>query len=518
MSVKNPYTDDNGVLRNKFGIASAALLAEVEYGLTTQRLLTLQQHPLEGDFDLAHLKAIHQALFSDLYDWAGQARRVNFSKPSTTHAGYKSRFVDVPLIAEHAAAVHKTVRDSNYLKHLDPKTFAETLAPIYARWNAGHPFVDGNGRALQVMTAQLAQHAGHALDFAKVDPARFRAAVAQAMGLQHVNNPALVIAPDLQPLVQIIREINTPQRTRATDLEPIRLMAYPQADRQAVQQAVVSAALQDPDSIIRKYLAHPSSYDGRYVSADLFKEQFTPYTASVESRDRYNGPVHNTAAVLSAELFRRNLAQPDVPARETVLFVTGIPGAGKTTSVLGAGEIPANVGMIFEGQLSNPTTTLEKIQQVLDAGRKPVIVAVHAPPEFALDNTLHRFNTQGRGASIPVMAEIQGRLADSLAQVQTKFGEQVGLEIIDRRDPAQDVQHTGWHHLDLLRSEGNHEQIHQRLTRHLEARKDNGSIGAEAYRQARGGPHADRGNSVGHEGGRSQQPHEDRSGIRGRDR
>ena len=516
--MKNPYIDDNGVLRNKFGISKAALLADVEYGLTTQRLYSLQEHPIKGDFDLAHLQAIHKAIVGDLYEWAGKQRTVNVSKRSITHPGYEGVFADEKAIASSADALHQSVRDREYLKDLNPKHFADSMASHYADWNKIHPFPEANGRALQIMMAQLAQHAGQELDFAKVDPDRFRAAVAESLGLQHERNTALVIAPDLKPLVQIIKEINTPQIVRGSDLEPIRLMLYPQADRQAVQQAVVSAAMQDPDSIIRQYVAHALSFDGRYVSADLFKEQFAQFTASKDARDRYNAPVHNTAAVLSAELFRRNLAQPDTPSRDTVLFVTGTPGAGKTTTVLGVGEIPPNVRMIFEGQLSNPTTTLEKIQQVLDAGLKPVLFVVHALPEWALDNTLHRFNVQGRGASIHVMADIHGKLADSLAQVQTKFGDQVGLEIIDKRDPAQDVQHIGWQHLDLLRSEGNHEQIKQRLTKYLEARKENGSITAAAFRQASGATHADRGDRLGQEGSRGEQPHEERPEIRGRDR
>lgn len=56
--MKKPYTDDNGVLRNKFGISNAALLVDVEYGLTTQRLYWLQEHPIKGDFDLAHLQGL----------------------------------------------------------------------------------------------------------------------------------------------------------------------------------------------------------------------------------------------------------------------------------------------------------------------------------------------------------------------------------------------------------------------------------------------------------------------------
>ena len=42
------------------------------------------------------------------------------------------------------------------------------------------------------------------------------------------------------------------------------------------------------------------------------------------------------------------------------------------------------------------------------------IMAVHALPEKALENTLQRFNEYDRGAGISVMAEIQGGLPDGL--------------------------------------------------------------------------------------------------------
>ena len=66
-----------------------------------------------------------------------------------------------------------------------------------------------------------------------------------------------------------------------------------------------------------------------------------------------------------------------------------------------------------------------------------MIFVVHTKPEWALDNTLHRFNVQGRGASIHVMADIHGKLAGSLAQVQTKFGDQVGLELSTNAIPRK---------------------------------------------------------------------------------
>ena len=87
------------------------------------------------------------------------------------------------------------------------------------------------------------------------------------------------------------------------------------------------------------YVADPRSFGGRYIAADLFKETFAAYAESRESRNRYNAPVHNSAAVLSAEQFRRVLRQADDPARDTVVLLTGIPGAGKTSSVLAGGGL-----------------------------------------------------------------------------------------------------------------------------------------------------------------------------------
>ena len=55
------------------------------------------------------------------------------------------------------------------------------------------------------------------------------------------------------------------------------------------------------------------------------------------------------------------------------------------------------------------------------------------PPERALLNTLHRFETEGRGASIEAMASIQGRLPDGLRAIQARFGDAVELRIADRR-------------------------------------------------------------------------------------
>ena len=281
----------------------------------------------------------------------------------------------------------------------------------------------------------------------------------------------------------------------ACQLETIRRNGYPQADRAAAEEAVASAVEENPARFIEEYVSDERSLGGRYIAADLFKETFPEYRASKQSRNRYNNPLHNSAAVLSAELFRQRLSssgQPHLDAcQDTVLFLTGIPGAGKTSSVLAGGRLPEHIRCVFEGQMSNPVTTFDKIQQVLDAGLKPIIIAVHARPEDALQNTFKRFKEHGRGASINVMANIQGGLPASLAAVHARFGDQVALQVNDYRDRAQPVVLEGWENLSILESEGTHDTIKSRLSSALQLYAAVGIIPIECLRQASGQPPAD---------------------------
>ncbi len=272
------------------------------------------------------------------------------------------------------------------------------------------------------------------------------------------------------------------------DLEPIRRREFSDPDRAQVQERVAHAVETGADSFLDRYARLEQSHGGRYISADLFKETFEPYSRSKETRNRYNTPVHNAAAVLASEQLRRVLAQPAEPGREAVVLLTGIPGAGKTSAVIEhaevAGELPRHAHAVYEGQMADRQVAIEKVQEVIDAGFKPVIVAVHARPEQALENTLQRFDEVGRGAGIEVMARVQGDLPEGLEAVRERFGETVELRIIDRREFTEPTEWKGWEHLSVLRSEGNHEQIKQRLARHLERQRER--LTEAAWRQAAG--------------------------------
>ena len=60
------------ILVNKLDIHDADLLEVAEATIVTAKMALWEQQPLRTSFDFDHYKAIHQYLFEDLYDWAGQ--------------------------------------------------------------------------------------------------------------------------------------------------------------------------------------------------------------------------------------------------------------------------------------------------------------------------------------------------------------------------------------------------------------------------------------------------------------
>ena len=267
-------------------------------------------------------------------------------------------------------------------------------------------------------------------------------------------------------------------------METIIRRKFEDAERLQAQEVAANAAENNSEYFFSLYLQNPQSFGGRYICSDLFKETFFQYGASKESRNFYNTAVHNSAAVLASEQFKRVILDRN-ESGDVVYLLTGIPGAGKTTSILSGGWLADNVRAVFEGQLIDKTTTLTKIQQIITAKLKPVIVVIHTLPEIALENTFKRFNTIGRGASINIMTEIQSKLPVTLSFIHEFFGDAVDLHIIDRREIISKDLH-GWGFLPVLKSEGDYEQIKQRLMTELEKYRSANIISEECYQQANG--------------------------------
>jgi cell filamentation protein len=152
----------SGVLRNKLGLKDADALHEAEYAHTAGRIQQLVKHPIPGNFDIAHLCAIHKHIFQDVYDWAGKPRTVNISKEN-------SLFCLCEYMPSWMNDIHGRLIKDDYLRGLDKPAFVDKITHFHGDVDGLHPFREGNGRATRVFIDQLTRQAGYVLDQEKIE-------------------------------------------------------------------------------------------------------------------------------------------------------------------------------------------------------------------------------------------------------------------------------------------------------------------------------------------------------------
>lgn len=128
------YPPDFTVLRNKLDIRDTRTLDAAERQFVAQRLLETVP---TGDFDLAHLGAIHRHLFQDIYEWAGEIRVVEIAKGD-------SRFQPRRFIEAGMADVHRHIVAAGYFQGTSPEAFADGVGPVLGDVNHVHAFREGN--------------------------------------------------------------------------------------------------------------------------------------------------------------------------------------------------------------------------------------------------------------------------------------------------------------------------------------------------------------------------------------
>ena len=145
--------------RNRFGITDYQHLQPIETVFALKRARQLEDFGVTGHFDSAHLRAIHNHLFQDVFPWAGDFRVVNISKGN-------SMFGPALHIAAALADTLVKLKAESFLIDLTPPAFTSRAAFFLGEINAIHPFREGNGRTQREFVRQLALHAGHPLSWA----------------------------------------------------------------------------------------------------------------------------------------------------------------------------------------------------------------------------------------------------------------------------------------------------------------------------------------------------------------
>ena len=168
-------------LENKLGLTSTAELDCEEERISKKKAAQLFDQKLLDTFGVgtfAGLAEIHQYLFEDIFDFAGEIRTVNLAKGDFRFA---------PLMYLQAA-----------LDNIDkmPQSNFDEIIEKYVEMNIAHPFREGNGRSTRIwLNHILKNEISKVVDWSKVDKEDYLLAMERSpikdIEIKHILKAAL---------------------------------------------------------------------------------------------------------------------------------------------------------------------------------------------------------------------------------------------------------------------------------------------------------------------------------------
>ena len=185
--MNDPYVyPGTETLKNLFGERKEERLKEIEADYTGFRIRELMDSPVQGGYNLSHLCRLHQYIFQDIFDWAGNIRTINIEKPESVLGGLSVEYSNVADIQQHLATTLHQIHEIDW-QTLDiagkAKRFSQGMADI---WKV-HPFREGNTRTIVTFCCDFADSNKFSLDreLFKDNSAYVRTALVAASAVFH---------------------------------------------------------------------------------------------------------------------------------------------------------------------------------------------------------------------------------------------------------------------------------------------------------------------------------------------
>ena len=158
----DPFGDfqTQGYLRNHDKEKDIEIIRRLEHSAFTTGLdeafaqLAKAKHLSYGD-----VLSTHRILFDAVYPWAGQDRRQTAPDIAVSKGG---------VLFAHPDDILKAIEFA-LDKGQDKSFMSEKPGEVMGYLAYGHPFLDGNGRAIMVIHSVMAQRAGFSIDWSKTD-------------------------------------------------------------------------------------------------------------------------------------------------------------------------------------------------------------------------------------------------------------------------------------------------------------------------------------------------------------
>lgn len=169
------------MLRNKSGLTDPAEFAREEERIGKKKAMEMFEKNILNSLSagtFSTLQFIHQYLFEDIYDFAGEMREVNIAK---------GNFRFVPRMYLNAA-----IQNIDKMLQSD----FDEIVEKYVEMNVAHPFREGNGRSMRIwLDHMLKTEIGRIVDWRKVDKEDYLLAMERSpvrdIEIKHILKEAL---------------------------------------------------------------------------------------------------------------------------------------------------------------------------------------------------------------------------------------------------------------------------------------------------------------------------------------
>ena len=241
----------------------------------------------------------------------------------------------------------------------------------------------------------------------------------------------------------------------------------------------------DKEGHVERYLQANTDKTGLVsISADRARHLFPEYAASKEGAFLNTEATNHAASVIASAAFDKALNNGAVAGGKEAVFIAGMPGAGKSSAENAFVTDKPEVGLFYEGNLSDPALLQRRVQAVLDAGGKPTVVYVYAPPKAALERMIGRAGKIGRYVPIEYGAKVAANTPGSIEKLYEKFGDQVKYGAVD--NSGKDAVTTkGIDSIRKLAENRTAEEITDEQHTHAKALRKSGTLSDELYERIR---------------------------------
>ena len=161
--------EGSDILKNNLNITDSKLLEKEEKKITLRKLTELQLNPIEGNFDINHLKDIHKYLFDEIYPFAGEFRTCTLGK--TTRNFYDPEMIidelnkELKELNELFEKLSINYKNSTYMDESLLYEYATILSNAYYQLMTIHPFREGNGRSVREFLREFVESKNKYLPF-----------------------------------------------------------------------------------------------------------------------------------------------------------------------------------------------------------------------------------------------------------------------------------------------------------------------------------------------------------------